>query len=58
MPWTLNNAENKSSIKKKIKSLKSAGSTNISSGVDKGLFLIKNRKWRNPVCSMFLLSDG
>jgi Mg-chelatase subunit ChlD len=58
LPWTLNNEENKDTIKQKIKSLKASGSTNIASGVEKGLFLIKNRKWKNPVVSIFLLSDG
>jgi hypothetical protein len=33
-------------------------STNIAAGAEKGLWMLKNRKYKNPVSCMFLLSDG
>ncbi|KAM3141724.1 hypothetical protein pb186bvf_006046 [Paramecium bursaria] len=58
LPWTRNLPDNKKTIKTKIQSLRTIGSTNIASGVEQGLQLIKERKYKNPVTCMFLLSDG
>ena len=49
--------ENKPFIKDSILKLKEEGSTNITSGVEEGLKFIANRKYKNPVTCMFLLSD-
>lgn len=40
LPWTLNNVENKIKIKSAIVYMSTGGSTNISSGVDKGLNIL------------------
>ena len=58
MGWIRNIPENKPFIKDSILKLKVEGSTNIASGVEEGLKLIANRKYKNPVTCMFLLSDG
>lgn len=34
------------------------GSTNIQSGFENALFMMKNRKYVNKVTGVFLLSDG
>ena len=41
-----------------INELKDRGGTVINSGVKLALDLIKNRKYKNPITSIFLLSDG
>jgi hypothetical protein len=33
-------------------------STNIASGIEKGLEMIKHRKYKNPITTMFFLGDG
>ena len=33
-------------------------STNMESGVNLGLYILNNRKFKNPVSCMFVLSDG
>lgn len=38
--------------------LKGLASTNISDGMNKALWMLKNRKYKNPVSCVFLLSDG
>ena len=43
LPWLLNNATNKEKIKSTILGIKSMGSTNIASGVEKGLYMLKSR---------------
>ncbi|CAK94086.1 unnamed protein product (macronuclear) [Paramecium tetraurelia] len=58
LQWTRNIAENKKKIKKAIKDIKIRDSTNIASGVALGLRMIRDRKFKNPVTSMFVLSDG
>ncbi|CAD8201589.1 unnamed protein product [Paramecium octaurelia] len=58
LSWTRNIAENKKIIKRAIKDIKIRDSTNIASGVALGLRMIRDRKYKNPVTSMFVLSDG
>ncbi|CAN1253088.1 E3 ubiquitin-protein ligase WAV3 [Linum perenne] len=41
-----------------VNSLISNGGTNIAEGLRKGAKLLLDRKWKNPVCSIILLSDG
>ncbi|KAG1359758.1 E3 ubiquitin-protein ligase WAV3 [Cocos nucifera] len=41
-----------------VNSLTSGGGTNIAEGLRKGAKLIEDRKEKNPVCSVILLSDG
>ena len=41
-----------------INSLNSSGGTNINNGVSLAMELIKHRKYKNPITSVFLLSDG
>jgi Mg-chelatase subunit ChlD len=58
MPWTRNTPEYKDTIKSEVKALRATGGTNIEEGLNKGLHMIKARKFKNPVTVMFLLSDG
>ncbi|RWW38943.1 hypothetical protein BHE74_00055785 [Ensete ventricosum] len=41
-----------------VNSLVSSGGTNIADGLRKGFKVIEERRERNPVCSILLLSDG
>lgn len=41
-----------------VNSLISNGGTNIAEGLRKGAKVLVDRKWKNPVCSIILLSDG
>lgn len=41
-----------------VNSLISSGGTNIAEGLRKGFKVMVDRKWKNPVCSIILLSDG
>ncbi|CAK7332289.1 unnamed protein product [Dovyalis caffra] len=41
-----------------VNSLVSNGGTNIAEGLRKGAKVLVDRKWKNPVCSIMLLSDG
>lgn len=41
-----------------INSLISNGGTNIAEGLRKGFKIISDRRWKNPVASVILLSDG
>lgn len=41
-----------------VNSLVSSGGTNIAEGLRKGFKVMVDRKWKNPVCSIILLSDG
>ena len=43
LPWLLNTAENKEKIKSTILGINSMGSTNIASGVENGLIMLKSR---------------
>ena len=43
LPWLLNTAENKEKIKSTILGISSMGSTNIASGVENGLIMLKSR---------------
>ncbi|CAD8106662.1 unnamed protein product [Paramecium primaurelia] len=58
LPWTLNKPENKQKIKDAIIGMKIRDSTNIADGVKLGLRMIKQRKQKNPVTCMFVLTDG
>ncbi|CAD8203337.1 unnamed protein product [Paramecium pentaurelia] len=58
LQWTRNHALNKSNIKKAIQNIRIRDSTNIASGVALGLRMIRDRKYKNPVTCMFVLSDG
>jgi len=60
---TLNNfltitEENKEILKGLINSIQARGGTDIHLGLQKGLSLLKERKYKNKVSSIFLLSDG
>ena len=57
-PWVRNTPENKEKLKKVILSMSGLASTNIAAGFQKGLWMLKNRKYKNPISCMFLLSDG
>lgn len=57
-PFLRNNEENKEDLKKAIKYIDGKGSTNTTAGMEHGLWMLKNRKQKNPVSCMFLLSDG
>lgn len=57
-PWTRNTIENKAFLKKTILELKGLASTNIGDGMDKALWMLKNRKEKNPISCIFMLSDG
>jgi len=50
--------DNKKWILKLISEIEANGGTNIDLGMRKALNVIKNRKYRNPVTGIFLLSDG
>ncbi|KAF7823378.1 E3 ubiquitin-protein ligase WAV3-like [Senna tora] len=41
-----------------VNSLVSNGGTNIAEGLKKGAKVFDERQWKNPVCSIILLSDG
>ncbi|KAG8387654.1 hypothetical protein BUALT_Bualt02G0043800 [Buddleja alternifolia] len=41
-----------------VNALSSNGGTNIAEALRKGAKVITDRKWKNPVCSIILLSDG
>ncbi|KAI3882053.1 hypothetical protein MKX03_006263, partial [Papaver bracteatum] len=41
-----------------VNSLVPGGETNIVEGLEKGAKVIEDRKYKNPVCSIMLLSDG
>ncbi|CAA2974364.1 Anaphase-promoting complex (APC), subunit 11 [Olea europaea subsp. europaea] len=41
-----------------VNSLRSNGGTNIVEALKKGAKVMTDRKWKNPVCSIILLSDG
>lgn len=41
-----------------IESLRAGGTTNIAEGLKKGTRVLEDRRERNPVCSIILLSDG
>ncbi|KAL6276140.1 hypothetical protein ACE6H2_019741 [Prunus campanulata] len=41
-----------------VNSLVSNGGTNIAEALRKGTKVLVDRKWKNPVCSIILLSDG
>ncbi|CAD8192542.1 unnamed protein product [Paramecium octaurelia] len=58
LPWTLNKPENKQKIKDAIIGMTIRDSTNIADGVKLGLRMIKERKQKNPVTCMFVLTDG
>jgi len=49
---------NKNELLQAISSLNDAGGTNIAFGMQKAFKVIQQRKYRNAVTSIFLLSDG
>ena len=49
---------NKKRMMKLINEIEANGGTNIDLGMRKAFNVIKNRKYRNPVTGIFLLSDG
>jgi len=52
------NKENKDKAMKNIKNILPRSSTNIMSGMEVAFKIAKERKYKNPVTSIFLLSDG
>ncbi|CAD8123009.1 unnamed protein product [Paramecium sonneborni] len=58
LAWTRNLPENKKKIKKAIKSMKIRDSTKIADGFDLGVRMIRDRKYKNQITNMFILSDG
>ncbi|CAD8072205.1 unnamed protein product [Paramecium primaurelia] len=58
LSWTRNIPKNKDKIKKAINNMKIRDSTKIALGFELGLRMIRDRKYKNQVTSMFLLSDG
>jgi Mg-chelatase subunit ChlD len=57
-PFLRNTEQNKAELKKAIKYVQGRGGTDTTQGIEHGLWMIKNRKNKNPVTCMFLLSDG
>lgn len=60
---TLNNflamtESNKETIRPLIESIPASGGTNIHVGLETAMLLLKKRKYKNKVSSIFLLSDG
>ena len=51
-------ADNKPKFENALRFLVTGGGTNIAAGVDKAFRVLNERKYRNPVSSIFLLSDG
>ena len=49
---------NKKTMMKLINEIEASGGTNIDLGMRKAFKVIKNRRYRNPVTGVFLLSDG
>ena len=58
IPFLRISHENKERIKGEIDQIKGRGGTQINTGIEKGLWMIKNRKEKNPVTCMFVLTDG
>ncbi|EAR90750.2 von willebrand factor type A (VWA) domain was originally protein (macronuclear) [Tetrahymena thermophila SB210] len=52
------NKDNKENLQKITKSIQADGGTNITSGLQTAFSILQNRKQRNSVSSVFLLSDG
>lgn len=57
-PLVRANNANKKRMMKLIEEIEASGGTDINLGMRKAFNVIKNRKTKNPVCGIFLLSDG
>ena len=57
-PLSRVNGENVPIFLKEIQALQAGGGTNIMSGTELALKTLRDRKYRNEVNSIFLLSDG
>lgn len=58
LPLNRANKDNQVVIKNAIQGLRAGGGTNICSGMRLAMKALKERKFQNPVSSVFLLSDG
>lgn len=52
------NEKNKSDFTTAVNNIKERGCTNISKGVELAINVLKDRKYKNEVTSIFLLTDG
>lgn len=52
------NSANRNELLRVIKAIYASGGTNINSGMEIAFNVLKHRRTRNPVSSVFLLSDG
>ncbi|KRX06270.1 hypothetical protein PPERSA_06241 [Pseudocohnilembus persalinus] len=57
-PFLRNSENNKQELKNAIQNVQGRGGTQTITGIEHGLWMMKNRKQKNPVTCMFLLSDG
>lgn len=58
LPLVCMNDEGKQKALEKVEFLYCSGGTNIAEGLIKGAKVVSDRKWKNPVVSIILLSDG
>lgn len=58
IPLLKNNSDNKNKIKKTLKNLTATGGTEIELGMKEAFTMLQNRKYKNPISLIFLLSDG
>jgi len=57
-PFLRNREANKSTLKKATKNITGKGTTNIHTGIENALWMLANRKYKNPISCIFLLTDG
>lgn len=58
IPFMKTSKENRTKLVQTINGLHAGGGTNICTGMAMALKAIKDRKYKNAVTSIFLLSDG
>lgn len=58
LPFTVINEINKGKILRAIDGISASGGTEIESGVELGIKMLQDRRYKNTVSSIFLLSDG
>lgn len=58
LPFTVVNSGNKDKILSVINQISAGGGTSIDAGVAMGIKMLQDRRYKNAVTSIFLLSDG
>lgn len=58
IPLTRANKNNKQSLTEKVKKIDASGRTNINDGLNLAFKTLSERRNKNPVSSILLLSDG